>query len=308
MRRYLLTTAVLFLASLLAADVPAVVLTSATTPSGTGVTMNTGPGIQTDPHVRQNLATYADVQSGQIRYYSLLDLAISNVTASRELARDNLPDAYNNSVVFARQTLSALDIMLFDTVSSTVTTIDPSPEAQRLTPGIGENTNMYADYGLPGDVGLAGGPLGEIVAHDIAASTATRLTNNATADQNPQVAPNGNLIVWETCPTPTNCDINQAVRSRATWTVSILANTADSERNPDTDATNVVYHSNRPTSVAGTDIYFRLVDGGPETQLEIAGVQSNPSIAAGIIAFESSSDGVSARDRPDTIPGKGERP
>ena len=45
MRRFLLTAAVLFLASLLAVDVPAVVPTSATTPSGTGVTINSGSGI-----------------------------------------------------------------------------------------------------------------------------------------------------------------------------------------------------------------------------------------------------------------------
>src|SRR5882762_1008066 len=129
MRHCLRTTAVLFLASLLAVDVPAVVPTSATTPSGIAVTINNGPGDQTDPHVSQNLAAYSDVPSGQIRYYNFqtaTDSAISNVTASGELAGDNLADVFNNSVVFTRETLSAFDIMLFDTVSSTVTTIDPS--------------------------------------------------------------------------------------------------------------------------------------------------------------------------------------
>lgn len=294
MRHCLRTTAVLFLASLLAVDVPAVVPTSATTPSGTGVTINAGPGIQTDPHVSQSVAAYSDISSGQIRYYNFLtatDHAISNVTGN-EVATDSLPDVYNNSVVFTRQTSIGLDIMLLDTVSSTLTTIDPSPGPLHVGPGIGENTIAYIDGGLPG------GSAGEIVAHDIAANTATRLTNDGVADQNPQVAPNGNVIVWETCPTlpNTNCDINQAVRGGTTWTVSSVANTAYPENNPDTDGTNVVYDSDRPTSVVGRDIYFRLVDGGPETQLEIAGLQFNPSIAAGIIAFESSSDGFSFRD------------
>src|SRR5882762_302847 len=321
MRHCLRTTAVLFLASLLAVDVPAVVPTSATTPSGIAVTINNGPGVQTAPHVSQNLAAYMDSPSGQIRYYNFLttaDLAISNVTPSGEIADDFLPDVYNNSVVFTRNTFTfsgqpgavctaqtcveGFDITLFDTVSSTVTTIDPSSGGCgvsggvtlfvcRLSPGIGENTIAYIDYGLPGDVGS-----GEIVAHDIAANTATRLTNDGVVDQNPQVAPNGNVIVWETCPSFTTCDISQAVRTGTTWTVSSVASTPDSENNPDTDGTNVVYESNRATSVAGRDIYFRLVDGGPETQLEIVGFQSNPSIAAGIIAFQSAADSLSAND------------
>jgi len=83
-----------------------VVPTSATTPSGVGVTINAGLGNQSDPHVSQNLAAYTDLSSGQIRYYNFLtatDLAISNVTGN-EVAGDTLADVYNNSVVFTRQT------------------------------------------------------------------------------------------------------------------------------------------------------------------------------------------------------------
>src|SRR5262249_37020713 len=57
--------------------------------------------------------------------------------------------------------------------------------------------------------------------------------------------------------------------------------------NPDTDGATVVYESDRP-SATDQDIYFRPLFGGPEIQLELPGIQRNPSISAGVIAFETS--------------------
>jgi len=102
-------------------------------------------------------------------------------------------------------------------------------------------------------------------------------------------------IVWQAC-SGSNCDIDQAVLSGSTWTVSGVTSTPDIENNPDTDGVNVVYDSNRATSVGSLDIYFRQIDSSPEVQIALAGVQTNPSIAAGIIAFQSSPDGVQPND------------
>ena len=256
------------------------------------VTVNASPGAQTDPHVSQNLVSYTDSPSGQIRYYNFAtgtDEAIGNVLPTGEVTFDYLSDVYNTSVVFTQVSSIGSDIELFDTVSQTLTTIDPTAAPNRAQPAIGGNTVAYIDNGF------VGATPSELVVHDITANTATRLTNDTLADQGPQVAPNGQVIVWQSC-TVTTCDIKQAVRTGTSWIVSPVTNTTENENNPDTDGVNVVYDSNRATSASGNDIYFRAVAGGPEMQLAIQGVQTDPSIASGIIAFQSAADFLSPND------------
>jgi Thrombospondin type 3 repeat len=57
------------------------------------------------------------------------------------------------------------------------------------------------------------------------------------------------------------------------------------ESNPDSDGTTVVYDSER-ASATSHDVYLRPAVGEPETQLELAGVQRDPSISNGVVAFE----------------------
>ena len=122
----------------------------------------------------------------------------------------------------------------------------------------------YTDYGF------VGATSSELVVHDIAANTSTRLTNETLTDQIPQVAPNGHVIVWQACDAA-SCGIKQAVLSGTTWTISSVTSTPDLEDNPDTDGVDVVYDSNRSTSTSGSDIYFRTVAGGPEMPIRRAG-------------------------------------
>lgn len=206
------------------------------------------------------------------------------MTPTGELTSDSLSDVYNTNLAFTRSSSSGYDIMLFDTVSENLTTIDPTAFPQRASPAIGNNTIAYIDFAL--------GP--DLVVHNISANTATRLTNDAAVDQAPQVSPNGQVVVWQTC--SSTCNINQAVNSGTSWTISAVTNTPEANNNPDTDGVNVVYDSNRATSVGGSDIYFRQIDSSPEVQIALAGVQTNPSIAAGIIAFQSSAGGASPND------------
>ena len=124
-------------------------------------------------------------------------------------------------------------------------------------------------------------------AYDLAAGTAVDVSQSPDLDMNPAVSPAGDRVVWERC-VGSNCDIVQSARGAGGWgPPTVVAGPAPSaESNPDTDGTTVVYDSER-ASATGTDIYLQPAAGGPETALELAGPQRNPSISNGVVAFES---------------------
>jgi hypothetical protein len=170
--------------------------------------------------------------------------------------------------------------MLFDAATGLAPVeIDPLAGSNRLGTAIGGNTVAYVDFGLQAN--------GEMVVHDLVAGTSVRLTNDAAVDQNPSVSPDGSTVVWEHCATDlSNCDIWQAVKTGAVWTVGVVAATASVESDPDTNGTLVVYDSDRST---GSDIFWRPVAGGAEVQLQLPGVAHvarNPSIAGHFVCFE----------------------
>ena len=167
--------------------------------------------------------------------------------------------------------------MLFDASTGAVTEVDPQPQTMRFGAVVGGSTVAYAEFAFNN---------GEIYAYDLAAGTATNVSQSIEIDMNPAVSPAGNVVVWEHC-VGSNCDILQSLRTGAIWgPPTVVADPApSSESNPDTDGTTVVYDSERP-SATGQDIYLRPVVGGPETALELLGLQRNPSISNGVIAFE----------------------
>jgi hypothetical protein len=119
--------------------------------AATVVTINRSAGVQGDPHVSQNLVSYTDNPSAQLRYYNFAtstDLAINNVMPTGEVTFDYLSDVYNTNVVFNRVWSPGADIELFDTVSGTLTTFDPTTSPYRQTPAIGGNTIAYIDNGF----------------------------------------------------------------------------------------------------------------------------------------------------------------
>ncbi len=117
-------------------------------------------------------------------------------------------------------------------------------------------------------------------------------------DVSPAVSPFGDVVVWESCEAGfVHCGIQQSVRSGDTWgAAQLLSGTGSGERNPDTDGLIVTYDSNRLGTLGGGDIFHQPLSGGTETQLEIDGIQRNPSITGGIIAFESKPLGAVAWD------------
>jgi Tol biopolymer transport system component len=170
--------------------------------------------------------------------------------------------------------------VLFDVASGTLRELDPQAAAtpmSRFGVAIGGGTVAYQEA----EVGN-----GDIFAYDLATATATNLSQSPELDENPAVAPAGDVVLWERC-VGSNCDIFKSVRSGGAWgTPTLVSATTSNEGNPDTDGTTVVYDSDRP-STTGKDIYLQPVAGGPEVSLQLLGDQQNPSISRGVVAFES---------------------
>ena len=130
--------------------------------------------------------------------------------------------------------------------------------------------------------------LGHIFVHNLSTGTTVQLSGSGTGtNQNPNVAPSGNVVVWELCPISlAQCGVMAAVfkPDQNAWSVFALVPPPPAGSlggNPDTDDTWIVYDADRAGNATGRDIYFQPVAGGPETQLAIAGSQSNPSISQG---------------------------
>jgi hypothetical protein len=248
---------------------------------GTLIAINTSAGDQTDPHVSGDLASYTNNTgaTSQIRYYDFasgVNLAIPN-----DGQIDLLSDVNGTRIAFSRQSFDGTSLttasMVFDVSSGTLTDVDPHPGSNRFGAVLGADTVAYQELNVGN---------GDIYAYDLASATVANLSQSLDRDQNAAVAPAGDVVVWERC-VGSNCDILQSVRSGGVWGApTTVSATPSNERNPDTDGTTVVYDSDRP-SATGQDIYFKPIAGAAEQQLSLPGIQRNPSISRGVIAFES---------------------
>ena len=265
------------MASLTSAAAQAVAPVNGTPITLIPVTINNGAGDQYDPHISGDWTAYTSDSS--IRYYNFAtntDAAIPMGSSARDL----LSDISGSKIVFSRViTAVKTAVMVFETATAaTPIEIDAAVGSNRIGSAIGGNTVAYMDFGLEAH--------GEVVIHDLTTSTSQRITNDVLFAQNPSVSPDGAVVTWEQCSTSTtNCDIWQAVKSGAVWTVSAAANSANPEANPDTNGSLVVYDSIR--GLDRGDIFWRPVGGGAELQLQLPSVEANPSIAGNLIAFES---------------------
>src|ERR1700751_50882 len=87
------------------------------------VTINDGPGDQTQPHVSKDRAPYTDVADGSIHYYKF-STGIDTAIPFRQSQSDTLSDINGNRVSFTRQTISGdFQIAVFDVQSSSLTEI-----------------------------------------------------------------------------------------------------------------------------------------------------------------------------------------
>lgn len=271
----------------IAALVPVLSLALAPSDGGplslTPVAINASAGDQFDPHVSGDLAAYT--AGGTIRYYNFF-VGSDEVIPGPGDAVDRLSDVSSGKVVFSRQESTGRNpILVFDTVAQTAVEVDPQPFPLRTNGAIGSDTVAFIDRGTAAT--------GELVASELGGAT-QQVTNDARLDRQPSVAPLGDVIVFESCATSAlNCDVRQAARVGGTWTVTALTNNADPEANPDTDGVVVVYDATR---AGERDLYWQSVGGDSERRLELPGEQRNPSVSAGVVAFESVAVGDTGAD------------
>lgn len=261
-------------------------------PALTPVPINTSPGDQFDPHVNGDWVTYTD--DIRVRYFNFTTGIDTEIPAGGA-ARDLLSDVSGSRIAFSRVTVGVgTAVMVFDAATPGVAPVevDATPGSTRIGAAIGGNTVAYIDFGLEAH--------GELVIHDLTSGLSVRITNDSEIDGNPAVSPDGNVVVWEHCAIGlTNCDIWQAAATRnagtTIWSTSVTASSSSPEANPDTSGLltaggngrdgQVVYDSQRVPS--NPDIFWRPVGGGDEVQLELSGLEGNPSIAGQYLAFES---------------------
>ncbi|MEQ1761785.1 MAG: PxKF domain-containing protein [Pyrinomonadaceae bacterium] len=255
-----------------------VVPANGTLPTLTPLAVNTGPGDQYDPHISGNWAAYTSDLS--IRYYNF-ETNTDDAIPMGVSARDLLSDISGSKIVFSRVVTGIKTaVMVFDAATPLTppVEINAADGVTRIGSAIGGNTIAYVDFTLEGH--------GEIFIHDLASSTSTRITNDVAYDANPQVSPDGTVVTWEHCATSSsNCEIWQAVKNGAVWDVTASSATVNPEANPDSNGTIVVNDTFLPTN--NGQIVWRPIAGGTETQLQLTGIEANPSIAGNFISFES---------------------
>ena len=252
--------------------------------SGTLTTINAGPGDQTEPHVSGDLVSYTDRVGGTstIHYFDFADGSDQVVPSGDPSEQDFLSDVQDGRIAFSRllnDNHGTTTAMLFDLGTGTVTNMHPAPGSTRFGAVIGGDTVAWSEF-------AAGSA--DLFAYDAVSGTSTNLdAHSAEIDYNPNLAPSGDLVVWEQC-VGSNCDVLKSVRTGGTWGSPEVVDDASpsNEGNPDTDGTTIVYDSNR-SSATDHDIYLQPASGGPGVPLEMAGFQTNPAISAGVISFES---------------------
>ena len=273
------TTAVL----LAALPAPVGAMTIGTLPPVTIQVVNNGPGNQTDPHVSGDRVSYTSELVGttntEIRFHNLATGSDAAVPGSP--IQDFLSDVSGNTIVFTRVTAEESAIYAYDT-SSGGAAVELAPEAgpsTRRGPAIGGQTVAWQDFSFTGN------PLEpEVVAHDLATGAVSRLTENALADRDIAVSPDGNVVAFTQCTTSgTSCDVFEATRAGGSWTTTAVTSGAGEEDTADTNGALIAYSSTR---AGETDIYHQAVGGGPEKQLALAGVETNPNVSGTLISFD----------------------
>ena len=251
---------------------------------GTTTGVDTAPGEQIDPHVSGNVAAYTDQMtgSGVIRYHDFLNPGASGIVPSGDVWDvDQLSDVNGNHIAFDREHADgSRSCMVFDRGSALTIEIGQGQGTSAWATALGSDTVAFVNTAVnDGDIAV-----GKISAPD---APLVNVSNSFRKDASPAVSPLGDVVVWGSCEGVTNCDIMKSVRSGGVWGAAVtVSDTAGAERNPDTDGITVTYDSNRAGALGGGDIFFRPISGGTEVQVTFDGLQRNPSISGGVIAFE----------------------
>ena len=238
-------------------------------------------GYQEYPHVACNLAAYTDFDdewgTESIKYF---DFATNTEHVVPGIGLDFQAATDGRRIAFTRIDVSGTEpvnrIAIYDIASQSTTVI---PE-QGIDPAIGGNLIAFVH-------GSWGGPAAaEIYVHDLNTGTVTQLTNDALLNRDPEVSPDGSVIVWQKCqPDGKSCDIYSATQTGpGVFTTPRLLTGAGEDWYPHTNGQFVVYTSDKN---GGNDVYFQRVGGSTEMHLSIPDEQYDPHISGNAIVFAS---------------------
>jgi hypothetical protein len=234
-----------------------------------------GAGTQTDPHISGALVSYTAFDWATIHYYDFTSGTDKIIVKSDSYTTDALSDVSGSTIVFNRNSVGDKRVM-FSTVSSGV-----ASTPQELAP-------------LTDATSTSSAPEISIADTSNPSAAAVRLTNDGWADRYPAVSSDGKVVVWIKS-TGTGSDVYEAMKNPdGTWSnPQLLTGTEGNESFPDTDGKIIVYGSDRG---GANDIYFQPVGGGTETRLAFPGLQQNPNVSNGLIAFESDPNNTGYND------------
>jgi uncharacterized protein (TIGR03382 family) len=255
-------------------------------PAGTAVEVNAGPGDQKEPHVSGDLVAYSSELNGagEIRFFSLAtrqDSAIPNAGAF-----DHLSDVSGDSIVFTRIGQDRSAILRYDVAAGGAPVeLAPAPGSNRRAAAVGGRTVAWEDHGSWGAQGTAP----ELVVYDLDSGVAQTPSPDPAFDLRPAVSPDGTTVVWTRCQDAQGrCQVWLAQAGSAGFSARALTAAPESSSNPDTNGTQVVYDSARPTAdgTVDHDLFVQDVAGGEEKRLLLPGQDLNPSISGRFIAFQ----------------------
>lgn len=246
---------------------------------GTPVIVAAGPGDQTDPAVSGSLVSYT-IRPGEgdiwVEYYDLATGVRGVVPRPADRDYDLLSDVSGSRIAYVSSFdgSGTGDIVVYDLATGAQTVLAPNVTGERSYPAIGGGTVAWED--------ISSGTMRELYVHDLATGTTTLLATGVDyANYEPDVSPDGSVVVWLRCGAvlATGCETYEAVRTPTGWSTRLVAPSQGWSDGVSTDGSIVTY-------IRDGDLRWQAVGGGPEQTLALAGTSLDPGVADGWIVFQ----------------------
>ena len=254
---------------------PLVQTTTTTIPMLPGTTqpINVTRGYQENGRVACNLVSYTNDDAEGTSLIRYFDFATNTDHVVPGNGLDRLATTDGRRIAFTQLEATGDHVVIYDIASQSSTEI---PQ-QSTDPSIGGNLVAL-------QVGAYNDPNSQIDVYDLNTGTITPLTNDSLRNRNPEVSPDGSIVVWEKCQgNGTGCDIYSSTQTGpGAFTTPRLLTGAGEDRYPHTNGQFVVYTSDKSGE---NDIYFQRVGGSTEMHISMSGIQYDPHISGNAIVF-----------------------
>jgi hypothetical protein len=246
---------------------------------GTTQAVHAENGNETNPHVDCDVVSYTfdDFMGRSTIHYQNLATGVDTEIPGN--AVDLLSDTSGSRIAYTEVTNSGNTVRIFDTISETTTIV---PGFGLSNPSIGGNLVAFDDVGssIPGAC--------DIDVYDLSSGIVTKLAHDAFDNNNAEVSPNGDDVIWHKCETnQVSCDLYAAIQTApGVFTTRALTSGGNSSRfeSASTNGELVVYTLLRNGE---RDLYYQPLTGGTEVHLSITGDQRDATISQDLISFES---------------------